>query len=82
LRTTAALNDGTISARIETSNDNFKTIASTESIELRSGEGPTPVKRLTPARLARVTLTLATPATAERSPILTALELTAIPTRP
>ena len=82
LRTTAALNDGTISARIETSNDDFKTIASTESIELRSGECPTAIKRLTPARLARVTLTLATPATAERSPILTALELTAIPTRP
>jgi hypothetical protein len=75
LRTTATLHDGAITAQIETSNDDFKTIIATQRIELRSGEHTTALTKLTSARLARVVFTLATSATAERSPMLTAVEL-------
>ena len=78
LRTTTALHDGTITAQIETSNDEFKTIAETQQIELGTGEHTTALSMRTPARLARVVFTLATTATAERSPRLADVELTAV----
>ena len=79
LRTTATLHDGNITAQLETSNDDFTTIAATHGLELRSGDHTTPLPSFPPARYARITFTLATPATAEHGPILTALELVAEP---
>ena len=79
LRTNSALNDGTISARIETSDDGFKTIAAKQSVELKDGEQVTALKDLPPASQARVVFTLATPGTAKSSPLLSRMELTAKP---
>ena len=82
LRTTARLNAGAITACLEISNDDFKTIAATQRIALRSGEQTATLKKLGPARLARVVLSLATPATAKNSPVLAAIELTGAPALP
>jgi hypothetical protein len=78
LRTTTALHDGTITAHVETSNDEFKTIVETQQIELGAGEHTTTLSTLSPARLTRVVFTLTTPADAERSPLLADMELTAV----
>lgn len=82
LRTTATLNDGTISARLETSNDEFKTIEATERIELHSGEQMVTLKKLPATRLARAIFSLATRAGAKTSPGLSAVEFIGEPTRP
>jgi hypothetical protein len=79
LHTQAALNDGSISARIETSNDGFRTIAAKQSLELEEGERVAALKTLPPASQTRVTLQLATPAGARKSPLLSRMELTARP---
>ncbi len=76
-RTTATLNDGTITARLETSNDNFQTIVATQDMVLADGDQSTPAAGLPPARQARLVFTLTTPATARRSPVLSAVELSA-----
>ncbi len=79
IRTVAALNEGRINARIETSNDGFKTIATTHSLELQDGERSVAIKDLPPARQARLVVTPATPASGRRSPVLQAIELGAAP---
>ena len=79
LRSTAALNGGGISARIETSNDGFKTIAATQSLELKDGDQTASLKDLPPATQARVVFSLTTPVTAKSSPLLHRMELTAKP---
>ena len=82
LRTNATLNDGNITAHLETSNDAFRTIVATQRIELLSGEQMTELSKLPSAREARVAFTFTTSATSERSPVLTALELIARPVQP
>jgi hypothetical protein len=79
LRTAVALNDGSISARIETSNDGFQTIAAKQSVELKEGEQAAAIKDLPPASQARVVFTLSISETARRSPLLSRMELTAKP---
>ena len=80
VRTIAALHDGSVTARLEISNDDFKTIAATEISDVRSGEQATPVRSLPPAHHARIVVTLATLADATSSPLLQFLELTGEPT--
>jgi len=80
VRTIAALHDGTVTARLEISNDDFRTIAATEISDVRSGEQTTPVRSLPPAHHARIVVTLATLADATTSPLLQFLELTGEPT--
>jgi len=78
LRTSAALHDGTITAKVETSNDGFQTVAETREIPVKPGDQSTPIDGLQPASHARVVVTLATPESAERSPVLAAAELVGI----
>ncbi len=80
LRTTTTLNDGGISARIETSNDGFKTIAETREIPLKSGEQTTAINGLNPAPQAHLVVTLATSAEAAVSPVMEFIELAGDPT--
>jgi len=79
LRTSAALHDGTITAKVETSNDGFQTVAETREIPVKPGDQSTPIAGLQPASHARVVITLATPESAERSPVLSSAELVGIP---
>jgi hypothetical protein len=79
LRTRAALNDGSISARIETSNDGFKTLTATQSVELKDGDQTAVIKDLPSASQARVVFTLSIRESAKLSPLLSRMELTAAP---
>ena len=79
LRTTAALQDGTITAELEASNDDFKTVAATARLAIGSGERTLALSSLPPARHARVVITLATPTDAAVSPVLQSLELAGEP---
>jgi hypothetical protein len=79
LRTRAALNGGGISARIETSNDDFQTIAATQSLQLKEGDQTAAIKDLPPASQARVVFTLTSPESAKLSPLLRRMELAAKP---
>jgi hypothetical protein len=79
LRPAAALNDGTLAAQIETSNDDFGTLSATQRLVLADGEQTIPLSGLAPARQVRLVFTLTTPEAATRSPILTAVEITAEP---
>jgi len=78
-RTTAALHDGIITAQVETSRDNFKTIEATEHLEIRSGVHTSRLPDLPQARYARIVVILTTPDDATVSPLLQAIELTAEP---
>ena len=80
LRTTAALNDGTIIARVETSHDGFKTVAETRDVPVNSGDQATSINGLKPAPQARLVVTLATPTEATVSPVLKSLKLAGEPT--
>jgi hypothetical protein len=82
LRTAAILSDGTISARLETSHDEFKTIEATDRLELHSGEQVVTLKQHPATRFARVVFSLATRAGAKTSPVLSAVEFIGEPTRP
>jgi hypothetical protein len=82
LRTTTALNDGAIRVRLETSNDGFATTAATAEIGLADGEQTVPVSTLPAARQTRLVALLATPETATRSPVLSAVLLSAEPAIP
>jgi hypothetical protein len=82
LATTVTLHDGTIAATVELSNDDFATLAATHTLNLPAGRARVALADLPPARQARVVFTLTTPAGAERSPVLAAVELTATPSRP
>ena len=79
LRTSTALHDGSISARIETSHDGFKTIAAKQSVELKEGEQAAALKDLPPANQARMVFSFSTPESAKLSPLLSRMELTAKP---
>ena len=79
LRTRAVLNGGGISARIEISNDGFKTIAATQSLELKDGDQTAALKDLPPANQARMVFSFSTPESAKLSPLLSRMELTAKP---
>jgi hypothetical protein len=79
LHTQATLHDGSINARIETSNDGFQTLAATRSLELKDGDQTAVFEDLPPASQARVVFMLATPGTAKRSPLLSRMEFTAKP---
>ena len=79
LRSTAAANQGTITARVETSRDGFRNIAETRDVKLQSGAHTAQLVGFGPASRARVVLTLTTPPTAERSPVVSEVELTAEP---
>ena len=79
LRTSAALHDGTITAQVETSNDDFKTIVTTERFAIHTGETGIPLPSLAPSRCSRVVITLETPAHAVVSPLLHSIELTGEP---
>jgi len=78
LRTSASLNDGTITAKVETSNDGFKTVAETREIPVKPGDQNTPIDGFQPTSHARVVITLATPESAESSPVLSSAELVGI----
>ena len=80
LRTTAALHDGTIIARVETSHDGFKTVAETRDVPVNSGDQATSINGLKPAPQARLVVTLATPTEATVSPVLKSLKLAGEPT--
>jgi len=75
LRTSATLHHGTITAHVETSHDDFKTVAATERVVIPSGERTPKLPDLPPARYARVVVTLATPVDAAVSPLLQRIEL-------
>jgi hypothetical protein len=75
LRTTAALHDGTIIAQVETSDDDFKTLAATGRVVIPSGEHTTALPNLPPAHRARLVITLATPVDAAVSPLLHRIEI-------
>jgi hypothetical protein len=77
LRTSAALNGSSISAVIETSNDGFKTLAATQSFELKEGDQTAAIKDLPPASQARLVFTLTSPASSESSSVLRSAELRA-----
>ena len=77
LRTNATLNDGGINARIEASNDGFKTIVATQSLALQEGDGYLTPDQIEPARQARVTFTLTMPASGQNGPVLQAVEFAA-----
>ncbi len=80
LRTIAALHDGTLTAQVETSHDDFQTIAATAGVTIPSGEHTTMLPNLPPARHARLVVTLATDAETTVSPVLESLELAGVPT--
>jgi hypothetical protein len=80
LRTTAALHDGTIIARVETSHDGFKTVAETRDVPVNSGDQATSINGLKPAPQARLVVTLATPTEATVAPVLKSLKLAGEPT--
>ncbi len=82
LRSRVALNDGRVTAQIETSDDDFRSIAAVRWWALGGGEGATALTGLAPARYARVTLALKTPAGAQRSPVVSEIELAAEPVAP
>lgn len=79
LRTLAALHDGTMIAQVETSHDDFMTIAATIGVAIPSGEHTTMLPNLPPASHARLVVTLATAAEATVSPVLESLELAGQP---
>lgn len=79
LRTSAALNDGTITVRVETSLDGFKTVAETREIAVKSGEQATAINGLKPAHQGRVVVTLAAPAEVPVSPVLSSIKLVGKP---
>jgi hypothetical protein len=79
LQTRTALNGGGISARIETSNDGFQTIAATQSLQLKEGDQSAAIKDLPPTSQARVVFTLTSPEFAKFGPLLRRMELTAKP---
>ena len=79
LRTTTSPNGGSISARIETSNDKFQTIAATQNVELKDGDQSAAIKDLPPTSQARVIFTLTTPEAAKSSLLLSGMELAAKP---
>jgi hypothetical protein len=79
LRAIAALHDGTITAQVETSRDDFQTIAATAGVTIPSGEHTAALPHLPPARHARLVVTLATAADATVSPVLESLELAGEP---
>jgi hypothetical protein len=80
IRTTAMLNDGTITAHLETSIDGFRTIVATERLAIRTGENLLPLSSQPPARCSRLVVTLESTADAVVSPLLQAIELTGEPT--
>jgi hypothetical protein len=75
LRTIATLHDGAITAQVETSHDDFKTLAATAGVVIPTGEHAAKLPDLPPARYARVVVTLATAAEAAISPLLQRIEL-------
>ena len=79
LHTATALNESTITAQIETSNDDFETIAATQPVELRTGEQTSAFQPLSPARQARAVFTLTIGTGALVSPVLSAMQFNAIP---
>jgi hypothetical protein len=70
LRTDATLGDGTITAQVETSDDDFKSIAATGRVVIPSGEHTTALPNLSPSCRVRLVITLATPVDAAVSPLL------------
>ncbi len=80
LRTIAALHDGTITAQVESSNDDFQTIVATERLAIRTGENLTHLPSLPPARCTRLVVILESTADAVLSPLLQSIELTGEPT--
>jgi hypothetical protein len=82
LRTSVTLHDGSASAAIELSNDDFTTIAATQTLSLPAGQTTATLPGFPPARQARIVVTLTTPPNAERSPVLAAVELVAEPSSP
>ncbi len=79
LRTTAAVNDGAITAQLETSDGDGNTFAAAERLEIRPGVQRTPLPSEHPARYARLVIMLATSANAVVSPLLQSIELTGEP---
>jgi hypothetical protein len=82
LHATVTLNDGTVTAQIETSEDDFRSISAVRTVALPEGPSDIPLRDLPAASYARVTLTLAAPEGAERSPVVSAVELVAEPVGP
>ncbi len=70
LRTDATLGDGTITAYVETSDDDFQTIAATGCAVIPPGEHTTALPNLPPSCRARLVITVATPVDAAVSPLL------------
>jgi len=79
LHTTAAVNDGAITAQLETSEGDVNTFATAERLGVRSGVQRIPLSNQRPARYARLVITLTTPANAAVSPLLQSIELTGEP---
>jgi len=83
LRTTTALNDGVITARLELSHDDFRSVVAADCFELRSGDHECKLKTLPVARFARIEVSLATTEDdAEVSPLLSSMELSGEPIEP
>jgi hypothetical protein len=82
LRATATLNGGTIQARIETSDDDFKTIAATRTMALEDGDHTVSLAEFPPNRAARLAFTLSSAPASALSPVLGAVELAAQPVNP
>ncbi len=76
LRSDVSLNEGGISARIETSDDGFATIADSAVVELQDGLGTATDLKLPEHRQVRVVLTL-TPGKSGSKPLLKEIELSA-----
>jgi hypothetical protein len=77
-----ATSGGTVAAQVETSDDDFRSISAVRTVALPEGQSDIPLRDLPAARWARVTLLLTTPEGAERSPVVSAVELVAEPVGP
>ena len=80
IRSNAQLNQGSMTVRIETSDDGFKSVSGSQTIELRDGDNPFTNLTLQAHRQMRLALTL-TAATAGLKPVLQSVELAALPSK-